>query len=134
MRSTCAGADGSSALAELIAIPTAGCVPGRNDSQQRGLEPPTARSAVSAGIYMRSIRKLRTQGHAELLESRHRRVSRNYWSSPRRLAESQQPNCRRQTAVHVFRHPRANNVATLLSPDAMLNRSKPGPSPLTAGR
>ena len=118
---------GSSALAELIGDPDSWIHAGERecrisadletaDGEKRHISLKMSRGDTIKEVYERNKETL------ELLDRAIALASRNYlliaYGASRRLSSTKLST---QPAVSRFRHPRANNVATLFSPDAMLN-------------
>jgi predicted ATP-binding protein involved in virulence len=118
---------GSSALAELIGDPDSWVRFGEQectiaadletaDGEKRHISLKISRGDTIKEVYETNKETL------EMLDRAIARVARNYlviaYGASRRLSSTKLST---QTAVSRFRHPRANNVATLFSPDAMLN-------------
>lgn len=118
---------GSSALAELIGDPDSWVRFGAQectisadletaDGDKRHISLKISRGDTIKEVYETNKETL------EVLDRAIARVSRNYlviaYGASRRLSSTKLST---QTAASRFRHPRANNVATLFSPDAMLN-------------
>jgi predicted ATP-binding protein involved in virulence len=118
---------GSSALAELIGDPDSWVRSGEQqctisadletiDGDKRHISLNISRGDTIKDVYERNKDTL------EMLDRAISRVARNYlviaYGASRRLSSTKLST---QTVVSRYQHPRANNVATLFSPDAMLN-------------
>jgi predicted ATP-binding protein involved in virulence len=118
---------GSAALAELIGDPDSWIRAGENEcSISADLETAEGEKRhislrISRGNTIKDVYET-NKDTLELLDRAIARAARNYlviaYGASRRLSSTKLST---QTVTPRFRHPRANNVATLFSPDAMLN-------------
>jgi predicted ATP-binding protein involved in virulence len=118
---------GSAALAELIGDPDSWIRAGQNectisaDLETAEGEKRHVSLRISRGDTIKEVYETNKET-LELLDRAIARAARNYlviaYGASRRLSSTKLST---QTVTPRFRHPRANNVATLFSPDAMLN-------------